>query len=163
MVDALRQNKVRVSSHSASFFTLMIFYYCCLCDLHAHTPPIPLSLNPMISPFFSGDDLNEDYAENFLEQPRCSSLFSFNSILWLCKVYIIHSSCSYLGLVLFRSALSSSPPSSFSKMVIRFFVCFVKVFLICLEIGHFIKPLSPDKCPSSAHDKSRNVSTVCVR
>ena len=79
MVDALRHNKVRVSSHSASFF-----YCCCLCDLHAHTPPIPLSLNPMISPFFSGDDLNEDCAENFLKNlsvpPFSLSIQSFGYV-----------------------------------------------------------------------------------
>ena len=56
-----------MSPRTAPVFSYWWFYYYyCRCDLRAHTPSIPLSLNPMISPFISGDDVNEGYAENFL-------------------------------------------------------------------------------------------------
>jgi len=58
MVDALRQNKVRVSSHSASFFFIVVVF--AICTLTPR-PSRSHSLNPIISPFFSGDDLNEDF------------------------------------------------------------------------------------------------------
>ena len=101
----------------------------------------------------------------FLSQ--CNSLsipaLYHTPFLLCCRIILSFSLSSIFGLVLFRSALSSIPRSSFSKMVIRLFVCLVKIFLICLEIGNLTKPISPDKCHSFAHDKSRNVSTVCVR
>ena len=150
MVDALRQNKVRVSSHSASFF-----YCCCLCDLHAHTPPISLSLNPIISPFFSGDDLNEDFEWRLCwelpEQPRCSPLFSLNSILWPCKVYIIQS---FLLLPWPRSL-------SFSAIILSAF--FVQ------QDGHTIFCLLRESLLDLLRDRtfdqtfiSRQVSLVCA-
>ena len=83
MVDALRQNKVRVSSHSASFFILMILLLLSLRFARSH-PAHPALTQPDDFPLFSGDDLNEDYAENFLNNlavpPFSLSIQSFGYV-----------------------------------------------------------------------------------
>ena len=151
MVDALRQNKVRVSSHSASFFILMILLLLLSLRFERSHPAHPTLTEPHDFPLYFRWWCEWRLCWELPEQPCCSSLFSFNPILWLCQVYIFHS---FLLLLWPRSL-------SFSAIILSAF--FVQ------QDGHTIFCLLRESLLDLLRDRtfdqtfiSRQVSLVCA-
>ena len=175
--------RAQVRAHLVVFLVLYWLFSLILCVAHALgqmkmyvSLRYHISFMVMMFPFFQVMNWMKIPESTFLFLlflSQCNSLsipaLYHTPFLLCCRIILSFSLSSIFGLVLFRSALSSIPRSSFSKMVIRFFVCFVKIIPTCLDVmvdPAFVSPqaflLFMYRCFCCLHAEKKCLSIVLV-